>query len=248
MPKFQKYEQKIRKYKDKLKKFVIRIGIYSNEEFELLDENPRKLVLPCHLGILLCGDFDDLLIKQIQSRLDQVYDSFFFEVRNLGYYNFSKELFSKGIKREYKEMRKTNDKLKIHPTNKFYQILLNKKQEENLGMIIGLTDLPLYSSSDDNIFFLFGEAHLKLRCCVVSSLKLKEKFYNRQNNQNLLRRRIVKEIIHEIGHLILGPEHCQKSFCAMKSSDVIEEIDTKSYDLCESCKTKLATIRVKSNF
>jgi len=248
MPKFRKYEQKIRKNIGKLKKFIARIGISYPEAIELINDTPEKLSLPCHLGILFYGDFDTKLYEQIVSHLNLVYDSFFFEVRNLGLYSFSKKFFSKGIRREYKELRKSNKKLRIHPTNKFYQLLINKRIEEKLGMIIALTDLPIYSSTEVNILFLFGETHLKHRTSIVSTLKLKESFYSREKDQGLFFKRIIKEAIHEIGHIILGPEHCNEKTCVMKFSETIEEIDEKSFNLCSACKEKLSNIQQHFNF
>jgi predicted Zn-dependent protease len=248
MPRFQKYEQKIRKYKEKLKKFVMKIGIFYSEDFELVDDSLKKLILPCHLGVLFYGEINDKLFTQIAHSLNEVYDSFFFEIRNLGQFNFPKELYSKGVKTEHKELRKTNDKLSMHPTNKFYQVLIDKRRKENLGLIILLTDLPIYSSSDDNILFLFGETHLKHRCSIVSTLKLKEQFYYRQKNESLFNERIIKEFCHEIGHILLGSDHCEENSCVMKFSNNIEEIDKKSYELCQRCKIKLSEIRHDFNF
>ncbi len=248
MPKFEKYQQKIRKYKEKLKKLVTRIGIFYSEEFELVDEELKKLILPCHLGILFYADFDANLFRQIESYLNQVFDSCFFEVRNLGKFNFSKKLLSKGVKKEYKEMKGINDKLSIHPTNKFYQLLIDIRTKEKLGMIIVLTDLPIYSSSDNTILFLFGETHLKHRCGVVSTFKLKEQYYDRQKDNVLFEQRVIKEIIHEIGHILIGFTHCEENSCVMRFSKDIDEIDKKSYYLCETCKTKLSKIRKDFNF
>lgn len=248
MPKFEKYEQKIRKYKEKLKNLVIRIGISYSEEFELVDDELKKLILPCHLGILFYADFDAKLFRQIESYLNQIFDSYFFEIINLGQYNFSKELLSKGVKKEYKEMKGINEKLSIHPTNKFYQSLIDIRTKDRLGMIIALTDLPIYSSSDDNILFLFGETHLKHRCSIVSTLKLKEQFYNRQKDNELFEQRVIKEIIHEIGHILMGSTHCEENSCVMRFSKNIDEIDKKSYYLCEICKIKLGKIRKDFNF
>lgn len=248
MPKLQKYIQKIRRYKVKLTNLINRIGISYPIEFELIDEIPKELILPCHLGILFFGDFDTFFFKKIEINLNHVFDSFFFNIRNLGGYNFTIKLFYKGVKKEYREMKKSSNKIKIHPTNKFYQILINKRIEENLGMILAITDLPIFSSNNDNILFLFGETHLKHRCCIVSSLKLKEQFYYRPQNRALFEERILKEIIHEIGHLTLGPNHCHNHFCVMKFSKDINEIDEKKKELCETCKIKLNKIRKKYNF
>lgn len=248
MSKFQRYEHKILKYRDKLKKFVTRVGIYSQDDFKLIADKPRELILPCHLGILFCGGFDESLTERIRACLNEVYDSFFYDIQDLGQYNFSKDLFYKGVKKEYKEMKKKKGKIGIHPTNKFYQVLIDKRNEQNLDIIIGLTDLPIYSSNDNTILFLFGEAHLEHRCCVISSLKLKEQFYNRDSNLGLFQNRVLKEIVHEVAHLILGPEHCNKIHCVMRSSKFIEEIDDKSLNFCKDCKTKIRRIKEQSNF
>jgi archaemetzincin len=248
MPKLQRYVQKINKYKEKLKKIISRIGISYSEDFELKDDELKKLLLPCHLGVLFYGDFKINLFEKIKSYLNQIFDSFFFDIRNLGEFNFSIELFSKGVKKEYKEMKKSLDLIKMHPTNKFYQILIDQRDENNLGMIIALTDLPIYSSSDDNIIFLFGETHLKHRCCIISSLKLKEQFYDKSDDNELFEARIIKEIIHEIGHLILGSEHCHNSSCVMRFSTTVKEIDNKDFYFCNICTTKLTRIREVSNF
>ncbi len=248
MPRFQKYEQKIRRYKDKLKNLITRIGISYIDEFELNSEAPKELSLPCHIGILFFGEYNEGLFERIRDSLNRVFDSFFFTIRNFGTYSFSFELISKGVKNEYREMKKSSDKIKIHPTNKFYQILIDKRIEEKLGMIIAITDLPLYSSSDDNIIFLFGEAHIKHRCCVVSSLKLKEQFYNRVPNLKIFDQRVIKEVIHEIGHILLGPDHCLKNSCVMRFSHDVNKIDEKSFDFCNNCKTKLEQNRAYHNF
>jgi predicted Zn-dependent protease len=248
MPKLRKCVQKIGRYKYKLRKLITRIGISYPDEFELNDELPKKLLLPCHLGILFLGEFDITLFQKIKNHLNQIYDSFFFDIKNLGSYNFSMELFSKGVKKEYKEMKKPSDKIKMHPTNKFYRILINKRIEENLGMIIAITDLPIYSSSNDNILFLFGETHLKHQCCVISSLKLKEQFYNRAENNHLFEQRIFKEIIHEIGHLIIGPDHCFNNSCVMRFSREVLEIDKKPFNFCNECRKKLISVREIHNF
>ena len=136
----------------------------------------------------------------------------------------------------------------MHPTNKFYQILINQRNEENLGMIIALTDLPIYSSSNDNILFLFGETHLKHRCGIISSLKLKEQFYDKPEDKQLFEKRVIKEIIHEVGHLILGSDHCPNNSCVMRFSTSVKEIDNKTINFCSNCTTKLARIREDSNF
>ncbi|MHA1436688.1 MAG: hypothetical protein ACTSPD_03865 [Promethearchaeota archaeon] len=257
MRKFQKIEEKIRKYisklsnikfKEKLKKLALKIGISSQTEFILEESKVKKICFPCHLGILFCGNFNKNLYKKAKDCLENTFQSFFFNIFNLGYFDIPNELLSKGIKEEFKNLEKKEEKIKLHPTNKFYQILISKREENNLDMILAITNLPLYSSSNNNIIFLFGETHLKHQCSIVSSLKLKEHLVNRKNEQKLYEERLLKEIVHEIGHLVLGAEHCVKKSCIMCFSFDVKEIDQKSINLCEECRQKLDFLKKKYNF
>ena len=116
-------------------------------------------------------------------------------------------------------------------------------KENSLALGIGLTNLPIYSSSDENILFLFGEAHIRHGCAIVSVYNLLD--YLKSEKFDI---RIIKETIHEIGHLILGPGHCLGDHCVMRFSTNIKEIDRKSFHLCEKCKLKLEETRVLNNF
>jgi predicted Zn-dependent protease len=260
MSRIRTFERKIRHYlnrlsnyrfKEKLKSYVVRIGILSPlDEIELVDPNPTRLLLPCNLGILFCGDFRKKEIhEKIVHQLENVYDSFFFNIIDLGNYRFSKKMLSRGIKREkFRSRRRSNaEKIPLHPTNKFYQVLIDKRIENKLDMIIAITNLPIYSSEDD-LIFLFGETHLDHKTCVVSSLLLKEQFYNEKRNEKLFQLRLEKEAVHEIGHILLGRKHCQNETCVMRKSKTVEEIDFKSIYLCLNCKEKLENLRHKFNF
>jgi len=260
MSRIRTFERKIRHYlnrlseirfQEKLKSYVIRIGILSPpDEIELIDPNPKRLIFPCNLGVLFCGDFKKKEIhNNIVHQLESVYDSFFFNIIDLGDYKFSKKMLSKGIKREkYRgKKKKNNEKIPLHPTNKFYQVLIDKRNENKLDIIIAITNLPIYSSKD-NLIFLFGETHLDHNCCVVSSLLLKEQFYKEKRNEKLFHLRLEKEAVHEIGHILLGKKHCINEACVMRKAKTVEEIDFKSIHLCPDCKNKLKNLRNKFNF
>ena len=259
MSRFRKFERKIRHYrnrlseirfKEKLRSYVNRVGLLSFfDDIELVDPAPKKLILPCNLGILFCGDFKKKEIHEnIVRQLENVYDSFFFNIIDLGNFKFSKKMESRGEKREkYRSKRNHTEKIPVHPTNKFYQVLINKRIEHKLDMIMAITNLPIYSS-EENLIFLFGETHLDHKCCVVSSLLLKEQFYNEKRNEKLFQLRLEKEAIHEIGHILLGRKHCQNDACVMRKSKTVEEIDFKSIHLCPDCMNKLEMLRSKYNF
>lgn len=83
--------------------------------------------------------------------------------------------------------------------------------------------------------FVFGLAKLGGEIGIVSTHRLNNIFYGLPGDNDLLTERTVKEIIHELGHL-LGLKHCDNYKCVMASSTVVEELDTKSAVYCNNCK------------
>ena len=75
-------------------------------------------------------------------------------------------------------------------------------------------------------------------CAVVSVHRLRQEFYGLDRDDALLRRRLIKESIHEIGHT-LGLRHCQDYSCVMASSHSVEWIDLRESTLCDSCRYQL---------
>lgn len=263
MNRYRKYQRKIKKYQKKLKRqkskfrrklsefkrFIYRIGISSSEDF-ILEKSINTISFPSHLGIIFIGEFNncDILFENIEKNLERVFPSFFFNIYNLGSFDFSSDIFSKGIKKELKDLNDSSELLSLHPTNKFHQMIISKKEEYSLDQIIAITDLPIYSSSDNNIIFLIGEAHIPHQSCIVSTLKLRESFYDRITNDQLFEERLNKEIIHELGHLFLGTDHCENELCVMSYSDNIKKIDNKSINLCNACRKRLSLVKQKYNF
>ncbi len=260
MPSKYKYiEKKIRKYrknfsnikfKEKLMNYVYKIGIYSSKDFELKEDLVRrKIIFPCRLGILFCETgLAESFFEELSNKLNNVFDSFFFTIQNLGRYTFSDHMLKKAVKNANKKGKDFAEKnYNLHSTNKFYTILIQERVKHDLDMIAAITDLPLFSSHDDTILFLFGEAHLKHACCIISTLKLKESFYNRKENQRLLEQRIIKEVIHEIGHFFLGHEHCVDQSCVFCFSNNLDDIDNKAIHFCNSCQQKFEDLKTKFN-
>jgi archaemetzincin len=101
--------------------------------------------------------------------------------------------------------------------------------------ILGVTELDLFIP----IFtFLFGEAQLNGIGALVSTYRLHNQFYGIPENKELLKNRLLKEAIHELGHTF-GLIHCFTLKCVMKSSTYVEEIDQKSIDFCRLCEEKI---------
>jgi len=101
--------------------------------------------------------------------------------------------------------------------------------------ILGVTELDLFIP----IFtFLFGEAQLSGKGALVSTHRLHNQFYGVPENRELLKNRLLKEAIHELGHTF-GLIHCFTLKCVMKSSTYVEEIDQKSINFCRLCEQKI---------
>jgi archaemetzincin len=94
-----------------------------------------------------------------------------------------------------------------------------------------VTDVDLYIPV---LTFVFGEAQLGGRCALVSLHRLHEEFYGLPPSPELLRHRLVKESVHELGH-VLGLRHCPDWRCVMASTHDVERIDLKGEEYCPSC-------------
>ncbi len=86
--------------------------------------------------------------------------------------------------------------------------------------------------------FIFGQAFLGGNAAIVSIYRLNNERYGMPANNQLLLERLIKEVIHELGHT-LGLIHCKEPLCVMRSSTYVEDIDQKSRHLCLKCRAEL---------
>lgn len=87
--------------------------------------------------------------------------------------------------------------------------------------------------------FVFGQAQVDGTAAVISLARLHQEFHGLPPRPNLLRDRISKETVHELGHTF-GLYHCPDSRCAMALSINIADVDAKRSDLCHDCAVRLA--------
>lgn len=92
----------------------------------------------------------------------------------------------------------------------------------------------------DKMSFIFGLAENEV--CLVSTARLDPRFYGPVDDPKaanaLFKERIIKEIIHELGHTF-GLMHCKDKKCAMVFSNSIEDVDYKGVEFCKKCTKKL---------
>jgi archaemetzincin len=89
-----------------------------------------------------------------------------------------------------------------------------------LGVTVGDLYVPVLT-------FVFGEAQVEGNCAPVSIARLREEFYGLPADESLLRERLLKESVHELGHTF-GLRHCADWRCVMSSSYGVERLDIKS--------------------
>jgi archaemetzincin len=98
--------------------------------------------------------------------------------------------------------------------------------------VLGVTACDLFVPV---LTFVFGEAQLDGHCAAVSMARLDEKFYGLPAREELLRDRLLKEAVHELGHTF-GLRHCADWRCVMSSSHGVERLDVKGADFCGRCR------------
>lgn len=107
--------------------------------------------------------------------------------------------------------------------------------------ILCLGDIDAYVNG---LNFVFGQASPIYRIACVYTRRLKPEFYDQKLNIELYIIRIVKELIHELGHL-LGLSHCVNSECVMYFSNSIIDVDRKTPYFCNNCKRKIESLGIK---
>ncbi|MBI2355451.1 MAG: archaemetzincin family Zn-dependent metalloprotease [Deltaproteobacteria bacterium] len=113
--------------------------------------------------------------------------------------------------------------------------VLQQNKPGNVSHVLGVTDCDLYLPP---LNFAFGEADHKGGVAVISVTRLREEFYGHPGNDQLFRRRIITEGVHEVGH-VLGLEHCPDPHCVMHFSNTLADTDRKGTDFCANCRKEL---------
>ena len=114
---------------------------------------------------------------------------------------------------------------------------------QRMQALVGPRDWRFLAIADVDLYipilkYVFGEAQIAGSCAVVSIHRLRQEFYGLDPDGELLRQRLLKESIHELGHT-LELRHCQDYRCVMASSHAVEWIDLREAALCGSCRSQI---------
>jgi archaemetzincin len=102
--------------------------------------------------------------------------------------------------------------------------------------ILGITEADLMIPT---LTFVFGQAQLNGRLAVVSLARLRQEFYALPADEALLRERVAKEVLHELGHTA-GLTHCADPHCVMSLATDITFVDRKDASYCPRCGVQIA--------
>lgn len=125
-----------------------------------------------------------------------------------------------------------DEKRKQYESRHFLEVLVEHAQNSHAEKFLGITDEDLFTPG---LNFIFGQAYISGRICIISTHRLNPGFYGAEENEALLLERCVKEALHELGHCF-GLEHCSDRRCVMVFSNSIADVDKKTKKFCEKCR------------
>ncbi|MFI5142457.1 MAG: hypothetical protein ACHQQS_13900 [Thermoanaerobaculales bacterium] len=102
-------------------------------------------------------------------------------------------------------------------------------------LAMGLTGVDLFMPA---LTYVFGISHLAGRRGIVSWFRLRPENTG-EDAAALLLRRLVTEVVHELGHTV-GLVHCPVPDCAMHRSLWPEGVDLKRPEYCPACLASLS--------
>ena len=101
--------------------------------------------------------------------------------------------------------------------------------------LLAITDVDLYIPI---LKYVFGEAQMGGSCAIVSIFRLRQEFYGLPEDNRLLRDRLLRESVHELGHTF-DLRHCEDYHCVMAASHAVEWIDLRESSWCDACRVKV---------
>ena len=131
-------------------------------------------------------------------------------------------------------------KYAFNPTrNQYHSAAIMKRVESNR---LAEWDAAIGVSGEDlfvpEVPFVFGEADRSTRSALLSLARLKADSGTLEMRDEMLRKRLVSEAIHQVG-LLRGLAHCPNNRCVMFYAASVAEIDKRGQNLCANCRKRL---------
>jgi len=103
------------------------------------------------------------------------------------------------------------------------------------AQVVALVDGDCYTPG---LNFIFGQAAKGGRVALVALPRLRPSFYGEPEDAEPFRQRVLKEIVHELGHT-WNLAHCSDMRCVMHFSNTLADTDAKGVELCVHCQKRL---------
>lgn len=110
--------------------------------------------------------------------------------------------------------------------------LLRSSEREK---IVALVDEDLYTADQA---WVIGASDRIAGTSVISLHRLRQEYFGYGEEEKILYRRVIKETVHQIGHLF-GMRSCRNPRCAMYASERMQDIDAKREKFCDNCLRRI---------
>lgn len=145
-----------------------------------------------------------------------------------------------------------NLEIKEFPRDFLRELPRNNRNQVNIGGLIskfrefnkvsiGAIDI-MFISVDlyyEGREYIFSATHIPTKTIVISLYRLSRNYSLKgYEDISIVRKRVFKELLHELGHL-MGLDHCSNSRCVMSFSPDLYSLDEKLPFYCNSCVDKL---------
>jgi archaemetzincin len=97
--------------------------------------------------------------------------------------------------------------------------------------VVGVTEADLFIPGRT---FVFGYAHLTDGMALYSLRRLREGFYGRAASEARTAARVLRAVVHELGHTF-GVPHCEHGGCVMRAVSAVDTLDALSPRYCVPC-------------
>jgi len=121
---------------------------------------------------------------------------------------------------------------------------LGKVDVPENAKILGVTNVDLFVPESD-LSFIFGQAHFgrNSKVALISTLRMDPSSYvGGKPNDELLVGRMMKEAVHELGH-VFGLRNCSEPECAMYLPRDLKSLDKKTDNFCLYCQKDFRVLR-----
>jgi len=192
--------------------FVIGLFLLHNAEAKIMDE---------HIYIVPAGEVDERMVEFIKKKLP--------------------DFLPMSVKIEVSPQEKIVESAHDSSRKQYSaEAILNDISRRitldiNTDSALIITDIDLYSPG---LNFVFGLADASKATCIISLTRLRNEFYNLKSDDKAFRERIMKEAVHELGH-VWGLSHCSNPRCVMYFSNTLSDTDRKKNTFCIECQKKL---------